>query len=119
MSDYHQYYINWGRYGPHGPQPRGMYLPGPDIMGHRGEWYGSGADGRYGADQSRMKTRPDGYFPFQSILEPDGRHAYNPRAPQYPQFRSGSYEPSQDWFFRTRFPAGWPVDVPFEMGVRR
>lgn len=32
-------------------------------------------------------TRAHGYVPYQSILERDGRHAYNPDARQYPRNR--------------------------------
>ena len=76
------------------------------------------ADGPYGADQSRMRTRPDGYYPFQSILEPDGRYAYSDGAARYPQFYGSSYAPSQDWFMSTKFPFGLPIDLPFEMHMR-
>lgn len=118
MSNYGQYYGQHGPYGPHGRQFAGMQLPGIETMGPRGYWYGSAADGLYGADQSRMRTRPDGYYPFQSILEPDGRHAYNSAAPRYPQFYGSSYAPSQDWFMNTQFPFGLPIHLPFEMHMR-
>lgn len=29
--------------------------------------------------------RSNTYVPFQSVFQPDGRHAYNPHGPQYPQ----------------------------------
>lgn len=38
-------------------------------------------DGR----SSRIVTRPSDYVPYQSIVQPDGRHAYDPAARQYPQ----------------------------------
>lgn len=38
-------------------------------------------DGR----SSRIVTRPSDYVPYQSIAQPDGRHAYDPAARQYPQ----------------------------------
>jgi hypothetical protein len=34
---------------------------------------------------NEVVPRPSGYIPFQSIFEPDGRHAYNPAGRQYPQ----------------------------------
>lgn len=38
-------------------------------------------DGR----STRLVTRPSDYVPYQSIAQPDGRHAYDPAARQYPQ----------------------------------
>jgi hypothetical protein len=34
---------------------------------------------------SRVVTRPSDYVPYQSLAEPDGRHAYNPAGRQYPR----------------------------------
>ena len=101
-------------YGSYGYQYPGMPLPSLESMSPVGYWYGSGADGPYGADQSRMMVRPDGYYPFQSILEPDGRHAYNPSSTQCPQFHRGYDNPS--WFYANSMPNpyGYPVDVPME-----
>ena len=30
-------------------------------------------------------TRPDGYVPYQSVVQPDGRYAYDPNQDQYPR----------------------------------
>jgi hypothetical protein len=32
-------------------------------------------------------TRPEGYVPYQSVVQPDGRYAYNPDQHQYPYTR--------------------------------
>ena len=32
-------------------------------------------------------TRPEGYVPYQSVVQPDGRYAYNPNQDQYPRRR--------------------------------
>jgi len=40
--------------------------------------------------QDWVVTRPEGYVPYQSIVQPDGRHAYDPNAfsrDQYPRTR--------------------------------
>jgi hypothetical protein len=36
-------------------------------------------------DCAMTRRRPDDYVPFQSMFQPDGRYAYNPNAPRYPQ----------------------------------
>jgi hypothetical protein len=33
-------------------------------------------------------TRPEGYVPYQSVVQPNGRYAYNPNQHQYPRTRS-------------------------------
>lgn len=47
----------------------------------RHEWYYANQQLR--CDQ--IRRRPDDYMPFQSMFQPDGRHAYNPNGPHYPQ----------------------------------
>jgi hypothetical protein len=47
----------------------------------RHEWHY--ANQKLRCDQ--IRRRPDDYVPFQSIFQPDGRHAYNPNGRQYPQ----------------------------------
>lgn len=56
-------------------------------MPPRDEWYGPRGNGTYGrVDPRTVLTRPADYVPFQSMPQPDGRHAYNPWGRQYPQF---------------------------------
>lgn len=63
------------------------------------------------------RRQPD-YIPFQSINQPDGRHAYNPAGEQYPRYAD----------FRTRdrdnrrtpplpIPSGFPRNVTVELGI--
>jgi hypothetical protein len=35
-----------------------------------------------------LVTRPEGYVPYQSVVQPDGRFAYNPNQDQYPRSRA-------------------------------
>ena len=66
------------------------------------------------------RRRPDDYVPFQSIFQPDGRHAYNRNAPQYPAFglgftgtpRDGSRMPST-----AAFPRDTPVPMPINYNM--
>lgn len=52
--------------------PQGYFSP--DGMA-RNPAYGSGY----------VVTRPAGYAPYQSVVQPDGRYAYNPSQDQYPR----------------------------------
>lgn len=54
-------------------------------MSGQSGWYHDGQHLNY-LQQGRVRTRPDGYVPFQSILYTDGRFAYQPGAQQYPMF---------------------------------
>jgi hypothetical protein len=61
--------------------PRAQQLAGPDHLDNRHEWYVHGIQ----VDCDMVLRRPHDYVPFQSMFQPDGRFAYNPNAPQYPQ----------------------------------
>jgi hypothetical protein len=79
------------------------------------------------AEANNIVPRPTGYVPFQSMYEPDGRHAYDPRGRQYPQ----TVTAETNWGLRTETPlersqayelvrpdSGWVVpNVPFELHV--
>lgn len=57
------------------------YSYAPNTADQRHEWHIANRQLR--CDQ--VRRRPDDYVPFQSIFQPDGRPAYNPNGPQYPQ----------------------------------
>jgi hypothetical protein len=80
------------------------------------------------ARANEVVTRPSGYVPYQSMFEPDGRHAYDPAGRRYPQLRSaetGSGRRAETPLDRyTAFEAlrpdrRWapPTDVPYELQV--
>lgn len=60
-----------------------------DAQALRSGWRVDGTNywdsGTRAARSNNVVTRAQGYIPYQSIYEPDGRHAYNPAARQYPQ----------------------------------
>lgn len=41
-------------------------------------------------------TRPEGYVPYQSVVQPDGRYAYNPDHRQYPRKQGQELRPGRN-----------------------
>lgn len=97
------------------------YPPGHtwEFGGKRPGWFGSSDDGPYGADATRMRRQPDGYRPFQSIRQPDGRHAYDPAAQQYPRYDLPQQIPGGRQSSLITTPVRWPRDTIMEMEMRQ
>jgi hypothetical protein len=60
---------------------RAQQLAGAAHPDNRHEWYVHGIQ----VDSAMVLRRPHNYVPYQSMFQPDGRYAYSPNAPQYPQ----------------------------------
>jgi hypothetical protein len=78
-------------------------LPNYDIPGEIDAGWRCGYQGNNHYDsnglsnyQNRTRdhvvTRPEGYVPYQSVVQPDGRYAYNPHRTQYPRTRNEEYD---------------------------
>jgi hypothetical protein len=81
-----QQYQFWGEHlrerldaFPHGEDRPGWRINGYDYPDSQYQMM------RRQAEVNDVVPRPMGYTPFQSMFEPDGRHAYNPAGRQYPQ----------------------------------
>ncbi|KAM0716892.1 hypothetical protein Q7P37_006744 [Cladosporium fusiforme] len=87
-----------------------------DISG----WYVDGLSTFALGQDERFAVRPEGYRPFQSINEPDGRHAYDPDA-LYPRIGAAADVSDIDQRiaeYRANRPLGLPQHATFEFGVR-
>ena len=69
-------------------------VPGYDIPSNINDGWRVG-NSYYGPDGLRaggrrqgghVVTRPEGYVPWQSVVQPDGRHAYDPNVAPYDQY---------------------------------
>jgi hypothetical protein len=49
-----------------------------------GKYYRSDGTRRVRGSGDFVVTRPRGYVPYQSVVQPDGRYAYDPNQDQYP-----------------------------------
>lgn len=80
-----------GRGNQHYTVPREYDIPDDIYSGWRigSRNYSRNGHGLRGRDDY-VVTRPEGYVPYQSVIQRDGRHAYNPnldRREQYPRTR--------------------------------
>lgn len=59
---------------------------------NRHEWYVDDIQ----LDCVMTRRRPDNYVPFQSMFQPDGRYAYKPNGPKYPENGLGGFGTPRD-----------------------
>ena len=78
----------------------------------RHEWYVDDIQ----LDCFHTRRRPDDYVPFQSMFQPDGRHAYNPNGPRYPEIGLGGWGTSRDGSLMPSR-GTFPRDVVVPMGI--